>query len=162
MNPPRILYSTNVRLAYSVSQLYYNDLHYVWCTPDFGSPSSVSVLSNPPTSQALYRYNCLQRAVKGGDLHSPDIAQQRTGLKRGAESRYASGSITRGQRDDILYAVEKSPITEFAPLVYVMPYADVQHLVRTVPIADRARPTSLEYIIEELPGSKFDVINWDA
>jgi len=162
MSSQRIIYSTNVLLAYKISKFYYNDLHYVWCTPDFGSPSSGVLASNPPSSQALYRYNCLQTAVKGGDLHSPEIAQQKTGLVLGAETKYGKGAITKGQRDDILYATEHSPITEFRPLIYAIPYADVKHLLKPVPIAERARPTSVEYIIEELPGAMFDILYWDT
>ena len=162
MSSQRIIYSTNVLLAYKICKFYYNDLHYVWCTPDFGSPSSGVLTCNPPSSQALYRYNCLQTAVKGGDLHSASITEQRTGLTHGTQTKYDKGVITKEQRDDILYAIEKSPITEFRPLIYAIPYADVKHLLKPVPIADRARPTSLEYIIEELPGAMFDILYWDT
>ncbi len=94
MHPLKILYSTNVMLSYKVAQLYYNDIHYVWCTPDFGSPGvSVSLISNPPTSQALYRYTCLLSEVKGGDLHGDLISKQKIGIKYGAEVKYTAGVI---------------------------------------------------------------------
>ena len=104
-------------------------------------------MSNPPTSQALYRYHCLHTEVKGGDLHSPWISEQRTGLKYGADFKYSAGVIDEKQRDEILYALDYSPITEFKPLIYIMPYSDVQDLLKQAPLDKQARPTSLYYSI---------------
>jgi hypothetical protein len=39
-----------------------------------------------------------------------------------------------------------------------MPYDKVAHLLKNVPVADRAHPLSVEFVIEELPRNLFDVI----
>lgn len=161
MKKPRILYSTNTVLAYRISVRYYGDLHYVWCTPDFGSPDSPNDLTdNPPTSQALHRYNSLKSEVTGGDLHGSYIHMNKVGIMKGAEIKYSKGKIDQKQRDEILYIVDKSPINEFLPKVYLIVYDEVKNLLVPVEVAERARPTSEEYVIEELPGYMFDFISW--
>ncbi len=161
MKEPRLLYSTNTTLAYRISRRYYDDLHYVWCTPDFGSPDSTSDLTdNPPTSQALHRYNSLKDEVQGGDLHGPYISLNKTGIMKGAEIKYSKGTIDLKQRDEIISVVNIAPINEFLPLVYVMVYDEVKGLLKSVEVTDRARPTSEEYIIEELPSYRFNIISW--
>jgi hypothetical protein len=160
MSLPKILYSTNVLLAYRISRKYYNDIHYVWCSDNIGNDSVTGTLiSNPPSSQPLRLYKGLQADVTSGDLHSALISEKKTGIENGAQIQYTTGNITIDQRDEIIYAVQKSPITEFKPLIYVIPYSDVKHLVKPASPYKTARPTSVEYIIEKLPGNLFDIID---
>jgi hypothetical protein len=162
MAVPRIIYSTNTLLAYRISVKYYKNLHWVWCTPDFGSKTVTgTLLANPPSSQALHIYKSFKIDVEAGDLHSTLIAKNKIGIKKGAETKYKSKKITLSERNEIYISVDKASISEYKPLIYEMVYEDVKHLVKVVPPELAARPTSVEYIIEELPGEKIIILDLD-
>jgi hypothetical protein len=42
--------------------------------------------------------------------------------------------------------------------LYLIPFAGAHGMLQTVPVDKRAHPLSVEYIIESLPRSAFDVI----
>lgn len=86
------------------------------------------------------------------------VSQQKIGLRRGAQERYLDGVITESMRDDIIIIIDRSPLPEFKPLLYIMPFEKVKYLIEPVNVVDRARPTSQEYIIKYLPGQLFDII----
>lgn len=162
MKSPIILWSVNTELAWIINVKYYNDVHWVWCTPDFGSSVSTgNLLNNPPSAQALKIYRALDEAAKGSDRHSPAISGNRMGLRRGVESKYAEGIIGESQRDDINYIIEETECIGFKPLIYVIPYEKVKDMVSTVAVEATASPYSTEYVIEELPGDMFTYIRLD-
>ena len=162
MKEPRILYSTNTLLAYRISKKYYDDVHYVWCAPEFGSPPIVGgVVGNPPTARPLHRYRLLQVESQAGDLHSALIAEQKSGLRKGAEEKLNAHIIVTTERDEILQVVDSAPLSEFKPLIYIMVFDDVKLLAKRVAVAKRAHPLSEEYIIEALPGDAFEILNLD-
>ena len=162
MKSPIILWSVNPLLAYQINVKYYDDVHYVWCTPDFGSSVTASnLLNNPPSSQALKIYRALDEAAKGSDRHSSAIGDKRTGLRRGVESKYAEGIIDESQREDINYIIDKTECIGFKPLIYVIPYEEVKDIIITPAVDDTASPHSTEYIIENLSGSMFECIRLD-
>ena len=162
MNEPRILYSTNTLLAYKINKKYYQDIHYIWCAPEFGSaPIGGGKPGNPPTSRPLYRYRLLQEESQAGDLHSALIGEQKSGLRKGAESKLKAKVITKPERDEIIQVIDAAPLTEYKPLIYTMTFADVKKMAKRVPVAERAHPLSEEYIIEKLPGDAFDILNLD-
>ena len=159
---PKLLYSASTLAAYRISKKYFRDLHYVWCSPEFGSPPLGGVLtSNPPTSRPFYRYKALQKESQAGDLHSAFIADQKAGLRKGAVEKCKAKLISRKERDEIIAAIEKLSPADFKPLIYVMPFEDVKRIIQSVPVDKRAHPLSEEYIIEALPGDLFDVLNLD-
>ena len=77
---------------------------------------------------------------------------------RGASIKRSLGAISSEQEEEIKSIVENSEIRDFRPLLYIIPYDRVTHLLRNVPIVDRAHPLSVEFVIEELPRNLFDVI----
>lgn len=117
-------------------------------------------MSSPISSLPLERYRTLQKEVESGDLHGTLISAAKVGLRRGASTKYRDRKITEAERDDIFLTVQHSPITEFKPLIYNIPWGEVEHLLERVPVLSTARPTSIEYIIRELPGSKFDILDY--
>jgi hypothetical protein len=54
--------------------------------------------------------------------------------------------------------VARAQITDFKPLLLVIPYAPVRDIVKPAEIGARAKATSEEYIIEALPRDSFDVL----
>ena len=156
MRDPKFLYSTNSLLAYRINYKYYHDIHYVCCTSDYGCSSLSSRLgANPPTSSPLKIYRNLQEDVEAGELHSEKIGKIRIGLRRGVQAKFAAGIITDETRQEILKIIERAEIREFKPLIYAMIYKEVEHLLKSVPVEERAHPLADEYIIENLPGTLF-------
>lgn len=159
MSDPLLLYSTNTWLAYMIAERFYRGEHYVWCTPYFDSrqlpPSSIAV---PPTSSPAEIYHNLLEEVRRGDRHSSKIKENRIGILRGALIKKDQGIITEKQAKDIAAILDCAETRDFRPLIYVMPYALAQARLVEVPIADRAHPLSVEYVIDQLPRSEFEVI----
>lgn len=158
MPAPLILYSTNTWLAFAIAERYYGGIHFAWCSPFFRPDAAVSSAAAPPTAIPGEIYDGFFEHVSRGDQHSPWIARNKIGILNGAEVKYASGVIDIPEWDNIKWTVEKAEIRDFRPLVFVIPFGGVEHLVEEVPPAERAHPLSVEYRIEELPRDRFDVI----
>jgi hypothetical protein len=79
-------------------------------------------------------------------------------LIAGARAKQRAGVITFEELGTIEAMASKAQVAAFQPLLYVIPYSGVSHLLKDVPVADRANPISPEYLIEELPTDFFDVI----
>jgi hypothetical protein len=112
----------------------------------------------PPSAIPGEIYDRLYRDVQGGDRHSDWIDSNREALRRGARCKKSEGVITAKQKAEIISVVKDAPIASFKPLLYVIPFQRVKRLLREVPADRRAHPMSLEYIIEKLPRSSFDVL----
>jgi len=160
MADPTILYSANTWLSYCIAQRYYNEIHYVWCTPYCdGRTLALREACLPPTSSPFEIYKNLQEEVRRGDRHSTKIVENKTGILRGAELKKEAGVITVQQERDIISIVERAEQIDFRPLLYVIPYVGVADIVREVPVEDKAHPLSQEYRIESLSRRLFDVID---
>jgi len=156
---PLVLYSTNTWLSYIIAQKYYGEVHYAWCTPDFHmNNQNVIDSTTPPTSTPYEILNSLKVEVSRGDRHSAKIKENKVGIKKGASFKKSIGIITDVQEQEIFEIVDQSEIRDFRPLLYVLPFDNCAHLLKAVPIKDRAHPMSVEFIIEELPRNLFDVI----
>lgn len=157
-----VLYSTNTWLAYMIAETYYNQRHYVWCTPFFDPEQRVRRDSAvPPSSSPRQLYKSLDDDVNGTDGHSSRIKENRVGLIRGANAKKKQGIINARKKEEICLVVEKATLNDFRPLLYIIPCSPlVNKLVRTPPVEDKAHPLSAEYTIEMLPREHFDVIEW--
>ena len=159
--PPTLLYSTNTWLAYTISQTYYHAEHYVWCSQHPNSrwlPAGLAPL--PPSSSPGDLYLSFHADIRGGDLHSDKIEQNRRGVLKGAKVKRAAGIISEGQFDDIEEIVGTAGLRDFRPLLFVIPFAPVADRVEAVPVARRASLFHEEYTIERLSRSLFDVIEF--
>ena len=154
---PLVLYSTNTRLAHMIAKSYYADLHYVWCSPFAGSFNAFDRIE-PPSSSPLKIYRSLHDDVSGADLHSDKIRQNRNGLIRGASTKRQAGVIDEATERGIVATVERAETSLFQPWLYIIPYAAIQGIVKPAPLEQRAHPFSEEYIIEELPRARFDIV----
>lgn len=162
MPDPLLLYSTNTFLAYHINQMYYSNLHYVWCSAFFGANNTPSVSPNPPSSSPQEIYETLQKDIQNGDRHSTKIRQNRAGLRRGAVVKHRMGAIDDRQKLEIFDKVRRAQFMEFKPLLYVIPFSLVADISTPVPVRYRSNPLSEEYIIERLPHRSFDTINgWE-
>jgi hypothetical protein len=153
---PLVLYSATTRLAYDIAQTYYRGVHYAWCAP---APSRDAFgVRNPRSSDPIALYWSYWDDCTGGDRHSDLLQRHRQGIARGAEAWANRGVISTDERKEIELMAFGVSNSEFSPLLLVTPYDKVGQLAKLVPVADRARPSSREYIIEELPRDLFDVL----
>ena len=156
MPDPLVLYSTVTKLAYALGQRYYGQNHYVWCSPA-REIDRFSFL-NPPSSDPIAIYWELHHDIAKGDEHSARIGDNRRGLVRGASVRESQGRIDGKTRELIEAVVARAPLHDFKPLLLVIPFGRVGSIVKPADVAERARATSDEYIVEELPRDCFDVL----
>jgi hypothetical protein len=155
---PLILYSMNTWLAYKIAEVYYGDLHYVWCTPDFDPVTVKRHSAVPPSSSPHELYWSLFEDLKRRESHSTHVEQNRAGILRGAAAKRAAGAITADQEQEIVTVVGLAKLGDFRPLIYVIPYAPVEDLIKDPPPEDKAHPLSAEFIIDALPRDAFDLI----
>jgi hypothetical protein len=156
--PPVVLYSTNSWLAFNVAERYFGGEHYVWCTPYFREQAAGPVYTVPPTSSPWEIYRSLYIEVAARDRHSTKIDQNKVGILKGAAIKKRHGIINDAQENEIKIVVDSAEKADFRPLLYVIPYHCVAGILTEVPVAERAHPLSVEYRIESLPRSCFDVI----
>ncbi len=100
--------------------------------------------------------------VARGDRHSAKIKENRSGILRGVDAKRRAGVINPDQEAAIVNIVEHAESRDFWPLIYVIPYAGVVHVMREPPPDDKAHPLSAEFIIDALPRQMFDVIRFSS
>jgi hypothetical protein len=153
-----ILYSTMTVVAYNINMNYYGGLHYLWCTPYFGSDFKSPHFTVPPSSSPLEIYNTFLKEIDGADLHGTKINLNRMGIRKGAEKMAQQGRITMDEMREI-HAITKVALPQqFKPLLCVISRIEAVPYFRKVGVKDRANPLAHEYIVADLPQSAFDVI----
>lgn len=158
-NKHKLLYSVNTWLAYNITTRYYGGVHYVWCSPVFSARNYPGFHATPPpTSCPSDIYHSLAEEVRRRDGHSAKISDNRSGLIEGAQKKHSAGIITTIELREIEEIAAAADYADFRPLLYVIPFGGVSHLLKEVPVSKRAHPLSQEYIIEELPTELFDAI----
>jgi hypothetical protein len=155
-----LLYSTNVFLKLLIQERYRSDIHYVWCSESFdsGIASKYSMGSFiPPSSNPADIYRELKRDVKGCDMHSNKIAQQKASFKSLAVDWEVKGEISIAERDEIITMVDTVSFDYWRPLVYIIPRVRVHKRLELVGLTKRAG-LGPEYIIKDLKRNEFDLI----
>jgi len=158
---PLVLYSTNAYVAYMINQMYYKDLHYVWCSEVFDARRQYAYgphASIPPSASPWEIYRTMREDVRRGDLHSLNLKRLRETIVNGAALKLEAGEISSLQYDEIGKILEEALLADFRPLLYIIPYQTVAAFIKEVPIQERAHPLSHELKISALPRELFDVI----
>jgi hypothetical protein len=158
---PLVLYSTNAYVAYMINQMYYKGLHDVWCSEVFDARRQYAYglhASIPPSASPWEIYKTMREDVRRGDLHSANLERLRKTVAHGAALKLEAGEISSSQYDDIGKILESTLLSDFRPLLYIIPYQSVAAPVKEVPIQERAHPLSLELKIPALPRELFDII----
>jgi len=112
-----ILYSTMTAVAYNINIKFNSGLHYMWCTPYFGSDYKSPHFTVPPSSSPLEIYKTIQKEIEGGDLHSSKIELNRMGIRKGAEAMLKRNAITEEAYKDIIVISKVVPMHQFRPLL---------------------------------------------
>lgn len=153
-----VLYSAMTALAYNINMKHYKGLHYMWCTPYFGSDFQSPHFTVPPSSSPLEIYQTLKKEIDGADLHGTKINLNRMGVRRGADTMADRGIITDEQRSEVHSICEIALPEQFRPLLCVISRLEAIPYYKRVDVTRRANPMSHEYIVADLPQSAFDVI----
>jgi hypothetical protein len=157
-----VLYSTNAFLKLLIQKEYRHNVHYIWCSEAFDStklPSYTIGALVPATSNPVDIYRDLRDAVTRQDAHNAKIIAQRASLMSLAIEWEKKKEISTNDKDDIIHMVTNGPFSMWRPLLYVIPYEPIQGRLQLVPIQQRAG-MGREYIISDLQGSEFDIIEF--
>jgi len=161
MANPLLLYSTNSLLAYRINERYYHDLHYVWCNPFFHKDAVINLQAQMvPSSTPAAIYLDYKQGVEAGDIHCQKVIDNRVGLRKGAQLKLHAAVITTQQFQEINLLIDTVQLTEYRPVVYVIPFRSVAKFATQPSLSAKAHPFSPEYLIEALPRKCFDVIEW--
>jgi hypothetical protein len=160
MSEPLVYYSTNTLLAYNISQKYYRQKHFVWCTPHFEPWTGADEYTVPDSSSPKQIFKDLYKAVCSMDKHNLNIRSNRLGLRRGVAAKRETGMINDEQAKEILAEIKQAESGFFRPFLYVIPYLLVKDMIIELPPRERANPLSVEYKILELPRDCFDRIEY--
>lgn len=155
-----VLYSTNVFLKFLIQQRFRKDIHFVWCCEFFDSTrqpaySASSIVA--PSSNPSDIYRQLKKEIEEKDRHSYKINEQKASLTNLAIKWESVGEIRKDEKDEIVFMVNNASFDDWRPLIYVIPRLPVEHRLKLVPI-DRRASFGIEYIIDDLERTEFDVI----
>lgn len=80
------------------------------------------------------------------------------GLRRGALLQLQAGLIDETTFATINQMIETATISDFRPLIYIIPRALVEKKLRRVPVDQTANPFSVEFQILDLEKTEFEII----
>ncbi len=158
MDEPLILYSTQTWLAYAVAERFYGGVHHAWCSPVYDGTTAARHVNIPPSSSPAEIYRVMAADARRGERHSALFTKKLDGIRTGAKLRAAAGEITAAQEEEIDAMLKTAHPRELRPVLYVIPFDTVKHIVHEVPLTLRAHPFSVEFQIPELPRNLFDMI----
>jgi hypothetical protein len=156
---PLFLWSTNTYLKYRIQEEF-RGLHYVWCSPTFEAaalPRYAVGAGQPASSDPATIYRQLHHAVKTNDNGDAKIISQKKVLKALAISWFRAGAITEAEKDEIVAMVKYATISDWRPLIFVIPYATMRARTRLVPRAQRVTHEP-EYIVSDLTVDEFHIV----
>jgi hypothetical protein len=158
-----LFYSANSYLSFLVNRRFYGGQHYIWCSPVFNPTTldelnplrNIAVSSSPHHIYANYR-----DSVGSSDTHSDLIKQNKRGIKRGAAAMLAANKIDQNQYQMIMYMVKSAQLSDFRPMLYLIPAHLVTNKLNVVSPKEAANPLGPEYRIFDLMEGEFDVIEF--
>lgn len=149
-----ILYSVGTELACRINRYYYGDVHYVWCATAFHSETQ------PATSDPQTIANRWLQIIKTSDRHAKELDDNKAGIIRGADKKFKAGNIDETTYNLIRQMVNVARYIDFYPVLYLIHSIKVSSHCNEVPLLDRASNCSEEYLIEDLSGDEFDIIEF--
>lgn len=155
-----IYYSVNTKLAFFINESFYQQ-HFVWCSPVFDSDKQdhLNILHQiPPSSNPYTIYNRFRQDVIGHDFHSNYISQNKTGLKKGAIQMLNKGVIDILDFSRINSMIDNAKIEDFSPYIYLIPKGIIETKIKIIDVDSCANPLSVEYQIDDLKKTEFEVI----
>lgn len=143
---------------YAIAEWYYGGVHFAWCSPVYNGSTAEPHVNIPPSSSPAEIYRALFREVDRGERHSDAIANNRKGIKKGADAKLEAGVISSDEHASIMRTLENAEVRDFRPVLYVIPSDRVRGTVVDVPVHQRAHPLFREYRVENLGRDCFDML----
>lgn len=156
-----LYYSINTKLAFYINENFYNR-HFVWCSPVFNADKldyRNIFRSIPPSSNPYTIFQRFKQDVVNHDMHSTYITQNKSGLKKGAIQMLSSGVVDMNDFTRINTIIDTASIEEFTPFIYLIPRNLIETKIKIVDVDSSANPLSIEYQIEDLRLSEFEIID---
>lgn len=147
-----VLYSAGTHMAYKIAKLYYQDVHYVWCTTQFNSRRQ------PPTSNPATICRRYLEQIVWADRHADELDKNIAGILRGADAKLKAKIITAEAHKQIQEIVALAEYKDFLPVIYVVNSSKVKGRCLEVSLPERASDESVEYKIEALRREEFQII----
>lgn len=139
-------------MAYKIAKLYYQDVHYVWCTTQFSSRKQ------PPTSNPATICRRYLEQIVWADRHADELKKNIAGILRGADAKLKAKIITAEAHKQIQEIVALAEYKDFLPVIYVVNSSKVKGRCLEVSLPERASDESVEYKIEALRREEFQII----
>ena len=153
---PTLLFSVNTYLAYAIAQKYYNQIHYAWFATQFDYGIQQPASSNP-------RSIChdILETIASNDHHCEKLERIKNGILDGAYEKLKKKVINDDQELEIRALVRKADeeLNLLIPVVFVAQWDSVKEICEKKGPGETASPTSIEYLIRELPRIAFDIID---
>ena len=153
---PTLLFSVITYLAYAIAQKYYNQIHYAWFATQFDYGNQQPASSNP-------RSIChdILEAVASNDHHCEKLRRIKINIMNGASAKLKNKVINEDQELEIRALVQKSDeeLDLLLPVVFIAQWDSVKGICEKKGPGEIASPTSIEYLIRELPRTAFDIID---
>ncbi len=148
---PLFLVSVQSKLAYQINENFYHGMHFVWCSPGFDCPG------NPDKSNPRAIFTAWREDILNKNLKSSFIDRNKQGILRGIKHHLSQGWIDDRTANFLEELTDKAEFDYFCPILYVIPYQLVKHLVEGVELEKRAGAFSTEFKIPDLPPTFFNV-----
>ena len=151
------LFSIGTSFAYKINHMYYDNVHYVWCTTHFDDKKQ------PVTSRPQSICKRFFDQVVTGDRHTREIADNKAGILRGAQAKLEAGVINDEQYDEICQLVNLAHYEDFFPVLYIIDGRKVGNArCKEVDKKDRASDTSIEYKIFDLTEGEYELVDFKS
>lgn len=157
-----LFYSTSSYISYVINSQFYGQ-HFLWCSPVFNPAGldRMNPLRNISTTSSPHDiYNTYKSSVVSNDGHSSIIKQNREGIKRGAIFKRAEGIITDNELQIINLKVDRASISDFRPVIYLIPASPIINKIELVSVEEIANPLGTEYRIKDLVDGEFEIIEF--
>jgi hypothetical protein len=150
---PAYVYSTQFVAAWLVNTLYYGDVHFCYCSPDFGNRPS----SSSPKALLLSALAELSEFDRGGQ---PLIREKLAKIRSIAEEKLKD---QKAKLDECLVMLQCFGPTgdPCFPLLYIIDWQKVKSRAIVVPWAEKANLWSSEVKITDLHPDEFTVISFE-
>lgn len=156
---PSLLWSCGNRVTHYVAETFFRK-HYVWCSPTFDASAIERYktgYAQPPSSDPVSIYRDLLDGVRRRDEHHALVKRHKTTLRAVILDFFTARHLTPAAAREAISYLESTAITDWIPIIYVIPFGPVSDRVLSVPRKDRAS-WSPEYVIRDLQSTEFSVI----
>lgn len=135
--------------------------HYVWCSEfsDSRAAARGSLASLvPPSSNPVEIYQELAEAVSRNERHHTKIVSIKASYVALSLQWVADGSMKNEERDELVYLLDHAEMEHWRPMLYLIPRGSISDTRMELVHPSKRAGLGLEYIIQDLDSSEFEVL----